>query len=79
LSWFARPATQLKLTVHDNGRGIAPENIASIFKQGFSTKGTGRGLGLHLVHEAVQQLGGSISYETLDGACFTALVPIVMK
>ena len=70
---------QLKLTVHDNGRGIAPENIASIFKQGFSTKGTGRGLGLHLVHEAVQQLGGSIFYETLDGACFTALAPIVMK
>ena len=70
---------QLKLTVHDNGRGIAPENIPSIFKQGFSTKGTGRGLGLHLVHEAVQQLGGSIYYETLDGACFTALVPIVMK
>ncbi|MGO9587827.1 MAG: ATP-binding protein [Limisphaerales bacterium] len=70
---------QLKLTVHDNGRGVAPENISSIFKQGFSTKGIGRGLGLHLVHEAVQQLGGSIFYETLDGACFTALVPIVRK
>ena len=70
---------QLKVTVHDNGRGIMPENIPLIFKQGFSTKGTGRGLGLHLVREAVQQLGGSIFYETLDGACFTALVPIVRK
>jgi CheY-like chemotaxis protein/two-component sensor histidine kinase len=70
---------QLKVSVHDNGNGIAPENIPLIFDQGFSTKGTGRGLGLHLVREAVQQLGGSIFYETLDGACFTALVPIVMK
>ena len=70
---------QLKLTVHDNGNGIAPENVPLIFDQGFSTKGTGRGLGLHLVREAVQQLGGSIFYETLDGACFTALVPIIMK
>ncbi len=49
---------QLKLSVQDNGRGVLPENISSIFNQGFSTKGTGRGLGLHFVREAVERLGG---------------------
>ena len=67
---------QLKLTVQDSGRGVLSENLSLVFSQGFSTKGSGRGLGLHLVREAVQRLGGRISYQTIDGACFTVVVPI---
>jgi len=67
---------QLKLTVQDNGRGILPENIPHIFSPGFSTKGTGRGLGLHLIREAIHRLSGTISYQTFNGACFTVVMPI---
>jgi signal transduction histidine kinase/class 3 adenylate cyclase len=70
---------QLKLAVHDDGKGILPGDMSSIFNQGFSTKGAGRGLGLHLVSEAVKRLGGNISYQTIGGACFTVVVPIKSK
>lgn len=38
----------LLLRVSDNGRGIAPEDIARVFQPFFTTKGIGRGTGLGL-------------------------------
>lgn len=67
---------QLSIVVQDNGPGVASENLERLFKQGFSTKGEGRGLGLHLIQEAVRQLRGKVTYKTLKGACFSVVIPI---
>src|SRR5208282_5006835 len=50
----------LELECHDNGCGIAPENLERVFERGFSTKrGTGNlGIGLHWCATAVNALGG---------------------
>ena len=54
----------LRLCVEDNGPGMSPELRARVFEPYFSTKDSGAGLGLALVRQAVQTLGGSITLES---------------
>ena len=67
---------QLSIVVRDDGPGVARANLSRLFQEGFSTKGPARDLGLHLVQEAVRQLGGKVEYETVNGACFSVVIPI---
>ena len=52
----------LKVSVSDNGIGIAPENLTRIFEHGFTTRkdGQGHGFGLHNGALAAKDLGGSL-------------------
>lgn len=54
--------TTLMLEIHDNGRGIAPENLKDIFNPFFQEGNTqtGTGLGLALVNELVKLHRGTI-------------------
>lgn len=62
---------RLVLTVSDNGRGIAPEHRAQVFKPFFTTEKAGAdhgvGLGLYVVHELVARLDGTIRLESAPG------------
>ncbi len=52
----------LKLEVRDNGPGV-PETLGSrVFERGVSSKGRGRGLGLYLVKQQAEGLGGQVRY-----------------
>ena len=66
------------LTVADSGRGIAPENLASIFRPFFTTKGQGTGLGLSLARRIVEDHGGRIEVESQpgEGTKFTVRLPL---
>jgi len=69
---------ELILEVEDSGPGIAPEVANSLFGKGVSTRnGLGRGMGLHLVEQALQRLGGQISVGEgdLGGALFVVSIP----
>ena len=57
----------------DTGRGIDPSVRDRIFEKGVSTKGKGRGLGLPLVRQIVDQHSGTIDIvtEAGTGTCFT--------
>lgn len=58
--YVSQQESEVLLMVSDNGMGISDENKEMIFKQGFSTKGTGRGMGLYLVKQEVEKHGGNI-------------------
>jgi two-component system CitB family sensor kinase len=62
---LTRDGDALELIVRDNGDGITPEVRASMFDEGFTTKGTDAhaGVGLALVQNAVTAAGGSIAAE----------------
>ncbi|HPO10535.1 MAG TPA: ATP-binding protein, partial [bacterium] len=52
------------LEIIDTGCGIPEENIPSIFKEFFTTKNKGTGLGLHVSHQIVKNHGGKIEVES---------------
>lgn len=74
----------LELSVSDTGIGIKEEDISKLFnsEQNFTTKGTnnepGTGLGLNLVHEFVQLIGGKlwVRSEVGRGTTFYFTLPI---
>ncbi|HSV47074.1 MAG TPA: ATP-binding protein, partial [Ramlibacter sp.] len=70
---------QLRIRVHDNGQGIAPENLARLFSHGFTTRKHGHGFGLHSCALAATEMGGSLTARSDglgQGATFTLQIPI---
>jgi signal transduction histidine kinase len=75
----APAADKVSVTVTDDGCGISPENLRTIFEPFFSTKGQkGTGLGLSNTYGLVQKLGGRISVksEADKGTSFTITLPV---
>jgi PAS domain S-box-containing protein len=67
-----------RITIADNGVGIAPENLTQVFRHGFTTKKHGHGFGLHSGANAAKEMGGSISADSAGpghGATFTLALP----
>lgn len=64
-----REGDQVRITVADDGGGIAPENLRRIYDPGFTTKGVGvgTGLGLAIVFEIMAEHSGSIGIESEVG------------
>lgn len=50
----------IEIQVMDTGKGIPEEILDKIFKRDYSTKSSGRGVGLFLVKTKVENLGGDI-------------------
>jgi signal transduction histidine kinase len=50
----------VRISIIDNGVGIAPENMPRLFHHGFTTRQSGHGFGLHSGAVAAQELGGSL-------------------
>lgn len=71
----------LKIEVCDTGQGIKPEEQNKIFTQGYSTKGTDRGLGLYLIQRSIERLGGQITVisNVGEGALFRIIIPYWSK
>jgi PAS domain S-box-containing protein len=69
------------IEVTDTGCGISPETRRRIFEPFFSTKFTGRGLGLAAVFGIASAHGGAIGLESEEGcgATFRVLLPVPAK
>ena len=69
----------LCVTVEDEGRGIAREDLARVFEPFYTTKpiGEGTGLGLAVAHGIVAEHGGWIEVESEvgKGSRFTIFLP----
>jgi two-component system NtrC family sensor kinase len=65
------------VTVADEGKGIAPENLPNIFRPFFTTKGHGTGLGLSLARRIVESHAGQIDVrsEVAKGTQFLVRLP----
>jgi C4-dicarboxylate-specific signal transduction histidine kinase len=66
------------IEVADTGVGIPPENLPRIFTQGFTTRKSGHGFGLHSAALAANELGGALTVHSDGpghGATFTLKLP----
>ncbi len=59
---------KVRISVRDSGPGVPPDLLDRIFDPFFTTKANGTGLGLAIVREIVEELGGTISVESVVGA-----------
>jgi C4-dicarboxylate-specific signal transduction histidine kinase len=70
---------RLKISIIDNGVGIAPENLTRIFNHGFTTRKDGHGFGLHSGALAAKEMGGALIAHSDGygkGAQFTIELPV---
>ena len=75
----AAPRRYAVLDVSDSGPGLPPGAVDDAFRRGWSTKEQGvagrRGIGLALVAQTVDRLGGTLSVSGPPGARFTVRLP----
>ena len=77
-------ATAVVLEVEDTGEGIAPADLPRIWERFYRTQDTytrpggGTGLGLALVKELTEAMGGSVAVQSRlgEGTCFTLRLPL---
>lgn len=73
------PASRFaRLSVQDEGPGIAPDQLPKIWEVFYSSKPGGTGLGLPVVQRIVDEHRGQVEVESAPGrgTCFTILLPI---
>jgi signal transduction histidine kinase len=70
---------KIKIEISDNGIGIKQEDLGKIFSNGFTTKPTGHGFGLHNCKMAAVNMRGDMSVDSAGsnkGATFTLELPL---
>ena len=69
------------IIIRDNGNGIPEHLEPRIFAPNFTTKSSGTGLGLAFVKQAIENMGGKITYETepQKGTTFYLRIPLIRK
>ncbi len=71
----------VSVSFSDTGSGIAGEKVGQVFDPYFTTKDTGSGLGLLIVHRIVREHGGELEFgsEEGEGTTVTIYLPRVDK
>jgi signal transduction histidine kinase len=75
------------IQVKDTGEGIAPQDLPHIWERFYQAEGSrvgmsgGSGLGLALVKEWTEAMGGSVEVESVqsEGSCFCIRLPLVQE
>jgi len=69
---------RLHMDFADDGTGISEENLETIFNPFFTTKETGTGLGLYILHSEIRGVNGTITADSTEGegTCFHVTLPI---
>jgi len=66
----------LKIEVSDTGKGIPKDQYEVIFKNGYSTKGENRGVGLYIMKRSIVRLKGEITFVSKIGQGTTFYVSL---
>jgi PAS domain S-box-containing protein len=69
-----RQGNYVRINVRDHGVGIPKEHLPKIFDPYFTTKQTGSGLGLAMVHSIISQHNGHIFAESAPGKGTTFII-----
>ena len=75
--------TEFRLTVRDRGIGIPPDDQRHLFSRFFRATNvdtiSGTGLGLNIVQQYAEELGGSIRFESIEGqgTTFYVVLPLL--
>ncbi len=65
--------------VTDTGIGISRENISRVYEPFFSTKTAGLGLGLATTKRIIEEHGGSIEFDSIEGKGSTVIISLSLS
>lgn len=71
-----RDRDSIIISISDNGRGIAPDELGKIFSPFYTTKAKGTGLGLAIVDKLVKVLGGTVKVESNPSKYTTIIIEL---
>ncbi len=71
------PGRYIQICIEDEGDGVSEESLSRIFDPYFTTKETGNGLGLAMVHSIIEKHGGQIHVQSTPevGTAFYIYLP----
>jgi len=71
----------IRLTIRDHGKGISEENLQKLFKEKFTTKESGHGIGLVVCKNIIDKHNGCITVESVpdQGTAFIIDLPVHHK
>lgn len=74
----ALPGEMIRLSIKDHGAGISAENLNRLFKEKFTTKDTGHGIGLVVCKNIIDRHQGRFTVESTpgQGALFMIDLPV---
>jgi len=72
----ASGADRVRITIADNGAGIADDVREHVFRPNFTTKASGSGIGLAVAKRGIESAGGSIWFETQVGVGTTFYIEL---
>lgn len=69
----------IEITFSDTGMGIRNDNLSRIFQPFFTTRSEGKGLGLPVSYQIVDNHGGKLSVKSIvgKGTTFTVKLPVI--
>lgn len=72
---------RVHVAIRDDGPGIGPSDLARVFEPFFTTKQGGTGLGLALTRQIVEDHGGTIEVQSVQGqgAVFSLTLPSLVR
>lgn len=72
---------RLLVSVHDDGKGLAPEDVERVFEHFFTTKPTGMGMGLAICRSIIEAHAGQLwaMPNPVRGATFTFVLPLARQ
>jgi signal transduction histidine kinase len=84
LTVWTEPTSQpegARVCFADSGGGIPAEDLPHLFEPFYTTKSTGIGLGLYISHSIVENHGGRIDVESVEGkgTTFVVWLPVHRK
>lgn len=67
LTRFKPSEGEVEITIADTGQGMSDEVLSKVFQPFFTTKSSGLGLGLNIVHKLVKEHGGYVLLSSSPG------------
>jgi signal transduction histidine kinase len=67
------------ITIQDTGVGVPKENLSRLFDPFFSTKSAGLGLGLAMTKRVVEEHGGKVDFQSLEGKGSSITISLPIK
>jgi signal transduction histidine kinase len=68
--------SRASVVIEDSGTGVSKENMPKLFEPFFSTKTTGLGLGLAMTKRVIEEHGGKVDFQSIEGKGSTVTISL---